>query len=143
MPVRFASNVTSFRLRGTRLISNWISDIVRGHGKKIGRIQYVFVTDEYLFEMNSRFLQHDYYTDIITFDYHVGDVISGELFISVDRILDNAVTFDVSTEEELHRVMAHGLLHLLGFKDGSVAQKVRMREAETQALSLLPLSLTA
>jgi probable rRNA maturation factor len=96
----------------------------------------IFCSDEHLLQINKDHLQHDYYTDIITFDYTVEDIISGDLFISVDRVQDNADEFDVLFQDELHRVCVHGLLHLCGYKDKSDEDEKRMREKEDEMLML-------
>ncbi|MBQ3657284.1 MAG: rRNA maturation RNase YbeY [Bacteroidales bacterium] len=100
----------------TKLVG-WIKSAIESEGKQLGDISYIFCSDEYLWNMNKQFLNHDYYTDIITFDYVKKDVVSGDLFISYDRIKDNAEKFNVLRETELLRVMIHGVLHLVGYDD--------------------------
>ncbi len=106
-----------FKLPDNSLLRNWIEYTIRNENKELGDISYIFCSDEYLWNMNKQYLNHDYYTDIITFDYVKDDIISGDLFISYDRILDNAEKFKVLRETELLRVMIHGVLHLIGYDD--------------------------
>lgn len=114
----------------------WYSDVVRNYSLKLGDVAVVFCSDEHLLEMNKQYLDHDYYTDIITFDYTEDNVVSGDLFISVDRVSENASDLNVEFADELHRVCVHGLLHLCGLKDKSVDDEQKMREAEDSALKL-------
>ncbi|MDD4739592.1 MAG: rRNA maturation RNase YbeY, partial [Bacteroidales bacterium] len=114
-------------LRQKNKLKSWIKSIVEQNGMKVGDISYIFCSDDYLLEINQNYLQHDYYTDIITFDYTAGNKIAGDLFISIDRVVDNAKELNVSFEEELHRVIIHGVLHLLGFKDKTDKEAKQMR----------------
>src|SRR5690349_2315868 len=95
----------------------WIVDAIKNEGKKTGDISYIFCSDSYLLEMNQQYLQHDDYTDVITFDYTEGERVSGDIFISYERILDNSNLLKTTPEDELHRVMIHGVMHLCGYKD--------------------------
>jgi probable rRNA maturation factor len=135
----FKENVR-FILRNKSEISNWLIAIAKKHKRKIGSLNYIFVNDKMLLEMNRKFLQHDTFTDIITFDYSEepkkNNPIEGEIFISIDRVNENAVKFETFEKNELHRVMAHGLLHLCGFKDKSAKDKKQMRSQEEIALAL-------
>ena len=97
-----------------RRVSAWIQRTAARYGRQVGRINYLFCTDERILEVNRQFLQHDYYTDIITFDYSEGDTVSGDLFISVDTVRSNAAQYGARFEDELHRVIIHGVLHLCG-----------------------------
>lgn len=106
-----------FVLPDTKILSSWIEFAIKNECKILGNISYIFCSDEYLWNINKQFLQHDYYTDIITFDYVKNNIISGDLFISYDRIKDNAEKFNVLRETELLRVMIHGVLHLIGYDD--------------------------
>ncbi|WP_262150163.1 rRNA maturation RNase YbeY [Chryseobacterium foetidum] len=108
----------------------WLEEIILSEGKKIGEINYIFCNDEYLLKVNQDYLQHDYYTDIITFDYVKGKTISGEIFVSLQRISDNASTLSKNFEEELRRVLAHGILHLSGYKDKTEEEEKLMRSKE-------------
>lgn len=118
-------------------IQSWFNEVVSRETKSLGDICLIFCSDDYLLEINQQHLNHDYFTDIVTFDYTVEDEVAGDLFISVDRIRENAVDFGVSFEEELHRVCVHGVLHLCGYKDKSEADELLMRQKENEALSLL------
>lgn len=115
----------------------WIESIVKEYKKDVGELTYIFCSDDYLLEMNRSHLDHDYYTDIITFDYCEGNLISGDLFISLDRVEDNARELGVSFKEEFSRVVIHGVLHLCGFLDKSEEESKKMREAENDALKKL------
>lgn len=121
------------------LEKDWIAQVIQHFGKKTGEVFFLFCSDDYLLQMNKNFLQHDTFTDIITFDLSESDqFITGEIFISIDRVLDNAQKFNVSFSEELHRVLIHGVLHLLGFKDKTGEESALMREQENFCLSLRP-----
>ena len=126
---------TAFILKDENKISNWIEHIISNHGFEVGDINYIFCDDDYLHKLNVEFLQHDTLTDIISFDHTLGKLIGGDIFISVERVKENATTFQVSFEEELHRVMIHGVLHYLGFKDKTEKEKEIMRNRENEALS--------
>ena len=119
------------------LIRRWVSEVASTYDCHVGEINYVFVDDERILEVNRQFLQHDYYTDIITFDYTQGRVISGDLFISLDTISSNARQLNVAYEQELHRVIIHGVLHLCGLNDKGPGERELMEAAEDKALSLL------
>jgi probable rRNA maturation factor len=121
---------SDFELTNESRYSDWISRVIQSEGKKEGEISYVFCDDAYLHEINVQYLQHDTLTDIISFDYSVGNEISGDIFISVERVQDNAVDFNVAFEEELLRVMAHGVLHYCGYKDKSPEDETLMRTKE-------------
>lgn len=110
--------------------TKWLEEIILSEEKKLGDINYVFCDDEYLLKINQDYLQHDYYTDIITFDSVKGKTISGEIFVSLQRISDNASTLSKNYEEELRRVLAHGILHLCGYKDKSAEEEQEMRSKE-------------
>ena len=110
--------------------TNWLEEIILSEEKKLGEINYIFCDDEYLLKINQDYLQHDYYTDIITFDSVKGKTISGEIFVSLQRISDNASTLSKNYEEELRRVLAHGILHLCGYKDKTEDEETEMRRKE-------------
>jgi probable rRNA maturation factor len=115
----------------------WLSKVVESYKSEVGDLSFQFCSDDYLLDMNKEYLDHDYYTDIITFDYSTNNKISGDIFISYDRVKENAISFGNGiTYDELCRVVVHGVLHLLGFKDKSDEDKKRMREEETKGLSL-------
>ena len=117
--------------------SAWVKAVAASYGKKVGEIAYIFVDDEEILRVNREYLQHDYYTDIITFDYTEGDTISGDLFISLDTVRTSAEQFDKPYEEELHRVIIHGILHLCGINDKGPGEREIMEAAEDKALALL------
>lgn len=116
----------------------WIKAVAASYGKKVGEIAYIFVNDEKILEVNRQYLQHDYYTDIITFDYCDGDVISGDLFISLDTVRTNAEQVGATYEQELHRVIIHGILHLCGINDKGPGEREIMEAAENKALAVCP-----
>ena len=116
--------------------SRWIINSIINEGKRVGGLSFVFCTDEYLLEKNIQFLDHDTYTDIITFDYCEGDIISGDIFVSLERVIENANAFGVDFEDELDRVLIHGVLHLAGYQDKSKEEVNTMREKEDFYLSL-------
>ena len=120
----------SFDLPDKNALVSWIKSAIENEQKKMGNITYIFCSDEYLWNMNKQFLNHDYYTDIITFDYVKNNVISGDLFISYDRIKDNAEKFNVLRETELLRVMIHGVLHLVGYDDLTDEDEIEIHKRE-------------
>ena len=117
--------------------SAWVKAVAASYGKKVGEIAYIFVDDEEILRVNREYLQHDYYTDIITFDYTEGNTISGDLFISLDTVRTNAEQFDKPYDEELHRVIIHGILHLCGINDKGPGEREQMEAAEDKALAML------
>ena len=120
-----------------RSTSSWIRRVAATYGRKVGEIGYMFVSDEKILEVNNQYLGHDYYTDIITFDYSEGDVISGDIFISLDTVSSNANMFGRPYDEELHRVIIHGILHLCGINDKGPGEREVMEAAEDRALEML------
>lgn len=117
--------------------SEWISSTIIEEGYTEGEINYIFCDDAYLFELNVRFLDHDTLTDIISFDYTLGKQINGDIYISVERVRENAGEYDVSFENELSRVMIHGILHYCGFNDKTESESIRMRAKENYYIALL------
>ena len=118
-----------------RSTSSWIKSVAAKYQKTVDSISYIFCSDEKILEVNKQYLQHDYYTDIITFDYtENSDIISGDIFVSIDRVKDNAKEFKVTFEEELRRVLIHGILHLLGYPDKKPSEERKMRQKENEAL---------
>jgi probable rRNA maturation factor len=115
---------------------SWLTSVARNGGRFIEHISYIFCSDDYLLDMNIRYLGHDYYTDIITFPYDEGDQLSGDMFISVDRVRDNAAEYGVDFETELRRVMVHGLLHLMGYSDKTDEDVSIMRAKEDLCLQM-------
>ena len=128
---------TPFELPNEIQTQEWIQKVVADNGFEIGEINYVFCDDNYLHKLNVEFLNHDTLTDVISFDNTLGKLISGDIFISIERVEENAKDFKVSFENELHRVMIHGVLHYMGFKDKSDDDKTKMRNAENKALSII------
>ncbi len=116
--------------------TEWLEDILHSEGAIPGVINYIFCSDEKILEMNRHFLNHDYYTDILSFDYSEEELISGDIFISWDRVCENARKYKVNELVELRRVMAHGLLHFLGYKDSSRSEKALMRKKENEKLQM-------
>ena len=121
----------------TENISNWLKDVTTKEGKEIGELVYVFCNDDYLIEKNIQFLKHDTLTDVITFDYCNEEIISGDILISTERVKENALKYEVDFLTELHRVMVHGLLHLLGYQDKNEKNAKKMREKENYYLNKL------
>lgn len=119
-----------------RETSEWVKAVATSYGKKVGEVAYIFCSDEKILEVNRQYLEHDYYTDIITFDYTEGNRISGDLFISLDTVRTNAEQFDQPYERELYRVIIHGVLHLCGINDKGPGEREIMEEAENKALAL-------
>jgi probable rRNA maturation factor len=127
---------TDFELSNENLYSDWVSRIISSENKKEGEINYIFCDDDYLHKINVDYLDHDDLTDIISFDYSVGNELHGDIFISVERVRENAEDFDVSFEDEVKRVMAHGVLHYAGYKDKSDEDSQIMRNKENEKIAL-------
>lgn len=137
MAIQFFKEDISFDLRTIRKIKKWVEAIIRAEKFIPGEINYIFCSDQYLHQINVDYLQHDTYTDIITFDQSEEEfLIEGDIFISIDRIRENAQNMGLLFEDELKRVMAHGVLHLMGYKDKSPEEQKEMREKEDACLSL-------
>ena len=128
---------TDFKLDNESVISNWISSVISSEGFKKDEINYIFCDDDYLHKLNVEFLKHDTYTDIISFDYSIGKIIQGDIYISIERVQDNAKDFNVPFWKELYRVIIHGILHYCGYKDKSLEDKKLMRNMENHYLSRL------
>jgi rRNA maturation RNase YbeY len=128
---------TEFNIKDEDRISEWILETISNEGFKIEEVNYVFCDDKYLHKLNVEFLNHDTLTDIISFDYTVGKILQGDIFISVERVADNAKDFNVTFDEELKRVIIHGILHYCGYKDKSEADARTMRDKENYYLNLL------
>ena len=129
----FFENTEKITIEST--LAAWLEDIILTEGKKPGDINYIFCDDEYLLQVNKEYLHHDYYTDIITFDYVKGKTISGDIFVSLPRIFDNAETLSKDFESEFFRVLAHGILHLCGYKDKTDEEISEMRNKEDYYLN--------
>lgn len=137
--ITFHSEDISYTLPDKALFRRWIAETASEYGKSIGQLAFVFCSDAYLLEINKQYLQHDYFTDIITFDYSEGDKIVGDIFISIDRVKDNACENNVDNKTEMQRVVIHGILHLCGLKDKTKSDAQNMRKSEEKALSKFPL----
>ena len=137
MAITFQAENIDFPKIKKRTTIKWIKSIADKYGKQIGDICYLFCTDEKILEVNKQFLNHDFYTDIITFDYSEKNKIAGDIFISLDTVLSNSQKYQTTYDEELHRVIIHGILHLCGLKDKSEDEIKEMRKAEEEALSML------
>jgi probable rRNA maturation factor len=135
--IRFFSLDIPFDIGQKRKLKKWLTDLILHHNKRVGEISVVFCNNDYILETNKQFLSHDYYTDIITFNNNEGEVISGDLIISIDMVQENAEKFRESFDRELNRVIAHGVLHLLGFNDKTKEEEEEMRQAEDHALIML------
>ncbi|MFD0863173.1 rRNA maturation RNase YbeY [Sungkyunkwania multivorans] len=133
--IEFHSEV-DFNIEDEERYRDWMMRVASTEGYEIGDINYIFCDDEYLHELNLKYLEHDTFTDIISFDYTVGDLLQGDIFISVERVRDNASRYDVEFDEELKRVMVHGILHYCGYKDKSEKEAGIMRAKEEEKLLL-------
>lgn len=137
MPITFDSDNIDFPNIKKRETSAWIKKIANSYNKKIGDVGYLFCNDEKILEINRQYLDHDFYTDIISFDYSEGDIISGDIFISLDTVRTNSQKYNTDYQEELYRVIIHGVLHLCGLDDKLEEDAIRMRESENSALKQL------
>ena len=135
--ITYSSENIAFPKIKRRETSAWIRRVAAAHGKKVGEIGYLFCDDEKILEVNREFLQHDYYTDIITFDYCEGNTLNGDLVISLDTVRTNAEQQDTNYNEELHRVIIHGILHLCGINDKGPGERDIMEQEENKALEML------
>jgi probable rRNA maturation factor len=127
---------TDFSLENEEAIAAWLTNVITSENKKEGEINYIFCDDEYLHKINLEYLNHDTLTDIISFDYTMGNEISGDVFVSIERVKDNAKDFNVVFEEELKRVLVHGVLHYCGYKDKGEADELLMRSKEDEKIAL-------
>ena len=137
--VAFYFEDTDFKLRHKTRIKEWLRLVAESEVFTLGNISVIFCSDNYILDINQKYLQHDYFTDIITFDYSEGGRISGDLFISVDSVRENSVEYGTEFEDELHRVIVHGILHLIGYDDHTEDEIKTMRSKEDYYLSLLEL----
>lgn len=136
VPITFKALGVPSSFKDREGLRRWLEEVARDHGHSIRELNYVLMTDDALLEYNKRFLDHDEFTDVITFDGQTGTGVSGDVLMSYDRIRENAATFQVSIRSELERVMVHGLLHLLGHKDKTSAQRKSMRSLEDHYLAI-------
>ena len=134
--IQYCFEDTDFSFKGRRVNNQWLKLVAESEIKRIGDISIIFCSDPYILDINIKYLGHDYYTDVITFDYCEGNVLSGDLFISVDTVRENALTYGSTFEEELNRVMVHGLLHLIGYDDHTPEQQKVMRQKENYYLDI-------
>ncbi len=130
------NNENDFQLSSPQKYESWIEQVILSEKHRLGEINYVFCDDDFLLKINQDYLNHDTYTDIITFDYRVGRELFSDIYISTDRVKENAEKFEVSFENELKRVMAHGILHLCGYSDATDAEKKIMREKENEKIDM-------
>jgi len=135
--IHFHSELPRFKLGKQRVLTQWLTRVITASKKEPGTLTFIFCSDDYLLDINIRFLKHDYYTDVITFDYSEKKIVSGDIYISIDRVKDNAEKQKSTFEDELHRVMVHGVLHLLGHTDKGKGKQAAMRKEEDKFLSLL------
>lgn len=136
MAISFSNQNIEFSLPDQNRVKEWISTLIKRHGMSVGNIGYLFCDDSFLLEANNKYLNHDTLTDIITFDYVNGNLVSGDIMISVERVSDNSVSFGVPFTDGLHRVIIHGVLHLLGQGDKTDDEARIMRQREDEALAL-------
>lgn len=136
MPINYQSQDIKFVLKEKRKVSKWINDVIKLHQKKVGNVSYIFCSNQYILELNQQYLNHNYFTDIITFDYCYDNIVEGDIFISIDTVLDNSQRFKTNFNDELLRVIIHGVLHLVGFSDKTAKQQKQMRVLEDEALSI-------
>lgn len=136
MAIRFSNQGIKYNLKDKRKVGNWIKEVAKNHNKQVGELSIVFVSDEEILSINQQYLNHNYFTDIITFDYSFDRVIEGDIFISIDTVKTNSQKFRTDYGEELFRVIIHGVLHLIGFKDKNPKDKNEMTFNENVALNL-------
>ncbi len=136
--IHFFSEEVDFTLANETRVTRWLNDVARAEQTKIADLSYIFCSDYYLLTINQQYLNHDYFTDVITFDHREQptELIAGDIFISFDRVSDNSVQLLVPVADELHRVMVHGLLHLLGYGDSSTEEQLNMRHLEDKYLEV-------
>lgn len=134
--IRYFCEDIKFTYKNKLANNRWLKMVAGSEIRKIGDINIIFCSDNYILDVNMKYLQHDYFTDIITFDYCEGKVLSGDLFISVDSVRENSIEFGTDFEEELHRVIVHGVLHLIGYDDHTEEDKKLMRQKENYYLQM-------
>ncbi len=137
LAINFFTENINFKLQQKRIIKGWINSVANSEAKKIGELSFVFSSDEYMLKINKKYLNHDTYTDIVTFPYNEFDVINGDIFISIDRVKFNAPLYSNSFQSELHRVIVHGVLHLIGYSDKDSKLQSIMRGKENFYLQVL------
>ena len=127
---------TDFNLDNEDFVAVWLGNVITSENKKEGEINYIFCDDEYLHKINVEYLNHDTLTDIISFDYSIGNELHGDIFVSIERVKENAVDFEVAFKEELKRVLVHGILHYCGYKDKAEAEELLMRSKEDEKIAM-------
>lgn len=137
MNIRFNYQIKGFRIRNSTIVKSWLRNVIAKENFSCGNISIIFVDDKCLMSINKEFMKHHYYTDVIAFDYSVNDILEGEIYLSIETIRDNARKFKQGVRAELLRVMVHGILHLIGYKDKSSKEKIIMREKEDYYLSYI------
>jgi len=137
MAILFFNEDTKFSLKNKRALKKWIKLSIEKEDKTPGQINYIFTSDNYLLSINQKYLSHNYFTDIVTFNYCTEKVINGDIYISLQTVKNNSCLFNVTYEDELYRVMIHGVLHLIGYNDSTNAEKLIMREKEDYYLAIL------
>jgi rRNA maturation RNase YbeY len=130
MAILFFNEDIKFNLTQKKLLKNWIKQVIANENKACDSINFIFTSDKFLLEINKKFLSHNYFTDIVTFNYCTNNLISGDIYISLETVKNNSIRFNVSIIEELYRVMVHGVLHLIGYDDSNELEKSIMREKE-------------
>lgn len=131
----FYNEDCNFQLNQKKIIEDLVIFIVTSYGKEVGEISYIFTSDAYLLQVNIEYLNHNFYTDVITFDYCVDTIVSGDIFVSIERIRENSIKFNQNFNTEFLRVIVHGVLHLLGFNDSTDEEKIIMRRLENKFIS--------
>jgi rRNA maturation RNase YbeY len=137
MPIKFFNEDYSYQLKSKKILKKWIDNTIQNERCQTGDINFIFTSDQYLLSINKKYLNHNYYTDIVTFNYCTENTINGDIFISIETVKNNSRRFDVNMTDELHRVIIHGALHLIGFDDQNDDQKALMREKENYYLDRL------
>ena len=140
MAIWFHSEYPGFKVSQKRILKLWINSVIIQEGYCTGEINYILLSDNEILEVNKKFLNHSFYTDIISFDNSDEKIISGDIYISIDRVKENAIEFGEDFNQEFRRVLIHGILHFLGYKDKSKSEVLTMREAESRSLQMLKLS---
>ena len=135
--ISYFTQDTAFEFKGKRKCSSWLKDVAASEGHRMGDLSIIFCSDPYLLDINKKYLEHDYYTDIITFDYCEEDILNGDLFISIDTVRANADFYGATFHEDLSRVIVHGVLHLIGYDDHSDDDVKQMRAKENEYLAKL------
>jgi len=130
LSIRIFYDKVSFRIKGWKRVIKVIEKVILNNGKTTGNINVIITDDETLKEINVQFLKHNYYTDVITFDYSIGNAVSGEIYISIDSVKENVLNYNVSLKEEIRRVIIHGILHLVGYNDKMEKEQIVMKENE-------------